>query len=85
MWSTPFDKDDLKIFLLEINNCPMESYEFKLLATYTLMIGSAFVVVDSLVQKDRSSIQKLDDIIHEITSKIGSKIEKEEREDNGIY
>ena len=63
----------------------MESYEFKLLATYTLMIGSVFVVVDSLMQNDRSSILKLDDIINEITTKIGSKIEREQREDNGIY
>ena len=43
------------------------------------------MVVDSLMQNDRSSIQKLDDIINEITTKIGSKIEREQREDNGIY
>ena len=38
----------------------MNSYEFKLLTTYMLMIGSAFVVVEGLKQGEKSSIQKLD-------------------------
>ena len=58
------------MFLMEINNCDISSYEFKLLATYALMVGSAFVAIDSLDDTQRSAISKLDETIHQITRSI---------------
>jgi hypothetical protein len=60
IWSTPFEKEGLKVFLMEINNCDIASFEFKLLATYALMVGSAFLVIDSLDDSERSATKKLD-------------------------
>lgn len=50
MWSTPYEKDTLKIFLLEISGCDINSEYFKILSTYAIIVGSVFFIVDDIKQ-----------------------------------
>lgn len=70
MWSSPFEKGDLKIFLLEINGCQLHSQEFKVLLTYAIMIGSAFVVVDDLKPAELTALEQFDHTLAEIIDQI---------------
>ncbi len=51
VWNTPFEKDDLKIFIAEISGCDIGSEHFSILLTYSIMIGSAFIVVEDFKNK----------------------------------
>lgn len=80
MWSTPFCKDDLKIFFLEISNCDINSQDFKILSTYALLIGSAFITLEAVGSTGPSPIEELDQVIAEVVDRLTpSRIEEGHR------
>lgn len=71
MWSTPFEKGDLKIFLLEINGCDLLSAEFSILLTYALFLASAFIIVDDLKPSQMTALEQFDSALAQLLDQLG--------------
>lgn len=51
-FSSPFVKDGLHIFLLEISGCDVNSEAFRLLNTIALFLSSSYLYISGNNQKD---------------------------------